>query len=88
MGNHLTEEDVKNRFITPAIDHAGWEKEQYRMEYQFTDGPIIVRGSITDRGKSKKADYLLMSKDSNLPLAIVEAKDGEACLRRRYAASH
>jgi type I restriction enzyme R subunit len=80
MGNHLTEEDVKNRFITPAIDHAGWEKEQYRMEYQFTDGPIIVRGSITDRGKSKKADYLLMSKDSNLPLAIVEAKDGKHVL--------
>ena len=33
----LSEEDIKLRFITPAIENAGWEKEQIRMEYTFTD---------------------------------------------------
>ena len=28
----LTEEDVKYRFITPALEQAGWLKEQIRME--------------------------------------------------------
>jgi len=44
------------------------------MEFPFTDGRVIVRGSITSRGNRKKADYILYYKN-NLPLAIVEAKD-------------
>ena len=27
----LSEEDIKNRYITPALDKAGWEKTHYRM---------------------------------------------------------
>ncbi|MBR6116634.1 MAG: restriction endonuclease subunit S [Paludibacteraceae bacterium] len=46
----LTEEDIKNRYITPAIDQAGWRKDQYRMEYPFTDGRIISAGSEYYRG--------------------------------------
>ena len=34
----LTEEDIKLRLITPAIENAGWKKEQIFMEYFFTDG--------------------------------------------------
>lgn len=71
---HITEEETKHRFITPAIEKSGWEKEQIRMEYQFTDGAIIVQGNNTKRGKNKKADYLL-NHQNNLPLAIVEAKN-------------
>ena len=71
---NLTEEDIKMRYITPAIINSGWDKKQIRLEYSFTAGRIILRGNITARGKQKRADYLLSYK-SNFPLAIVEAKD-------------
>ncbi len=71
----MTEEDIKLQFITPAIEAAGWDRQrQIKMEYNFTDGRVIVRGNVTARGKRKKADYLLYYKP-NLPLAIIEAKD-------------
>ena len=72
--SHLSEEDIKLRYITPAIQNAGWENKQIRMEYAFTAGRIILRGNITARGRKKSADYLLSYKN-NFPLAIVEAKD-------------
>lgn len=73
--SHLSEEDIKARYITPAITDAGWDiKKQIRFEYAFTAGRIILRGNITARGKQKRADYVLFYK-SNFPLAIVEAKD-------------
>lgn len=76
----LSEEDVKNRYITPALEKSGWSKEQMRMEYSircnepFTDGKIIVKGKVATRGKIKKADYLL-NHHNNFPIAIVEAKE-------------
>lgn len=74
---NLSEEDIKMRFITPAIEKAGWNiKTQVRAEYSFTDGRIIVRGNLTARGKRKRADYLLFYKP-NLPIAIIEAKDNK-----------
>lgn len=73
----LSEQDICLRYITPAIENAGWDKmRQIRTEYTFTDGQIIVRGNITTRGKRKRADYLLSYK-SNIPLAVVEAKDNK-----------
>ena len=72
--SEMTEEDIKLRYITPAIE-CKWDKHnQMRMEYSFTDGRVIVRGNTVARGKRKKADYILYYK-RNLPLAIVEAKD-------------
>ena len=71
----LTEEDVKYRYITPAIEKANWKNNQIMMEYSFTDGQIMVRGETVIRGKRKKADYLLLQTGTNKPLAIVEAKD-------------
>ncbi len=76
----LSEEDIKNRYITPAIENSGWTKDQTRMEYtikektEFTDGKIIIKGRKAKRGKRKSADYLLFHRN-NFPLAIVEAKD-------------
>lgn len=79
MGNtgKLSEEDVKLRYITPAIQQAGWRNEQIRMEYFFTDGAVIVRGKSVARGQRKKADYLLSHLAGQMSLAIVEAKDEE-----------
>lgn len=76
----LSEEDIKNRYITPSIEAKGWTKNQTRMEYtikekiEFTDGKIIIKGRKAKRGNRKSADYLLFHKN-NYPLAIVEAKD-------------
>lgn len=75
--SHLSEENIKARYITPTITDAGWDiKKQVRLEYAFTAGRIILRGNITARGKQKRADYVLFYK-SNFPLAIVEAKDNK-----------
>ncbi len=64
----MSEEDVKLKLITPAIEKVGWDKQkQIRMEYNFTDGRVIVRGNVTARGKRKRADYLLYYKP-NIPL--------------------
>lgn len=76
----LSEEDIKNRYITPSIESSGWTKDQTRMEFtimektEFTDGKIIIKGRKAKRGNRKSADYLLFHKN-NYPLAIVEAKD-------------
>ena len=70
----LSEEDIKARYITPAVEQAGWDKKQIRYEYAFTAERIIPRGNVTARGKQKRADYLLFYKP-NFPLAIIEAKD-------------
>ena len=70
----LSEEDIKARYITPAVEQAGWDKKQIRYEYAFTAGRILLRGNVTARGKQKRADYLLFYKP-NFPLAIIEAKD-------------
>lgn len=73
----MSEEDIKMKYITPAIEKAGWDiKTQVRAEYTFTDGRIIVRGNLVDRGRRKRADYLLSYKP-NMPLAIIEAKDNK-----------
>ena len=73
----LSEQDICLRYITPSLEAAGWDKmKQIRAEYTFTDGNVIVRGNVTTRGKQKRADYLLSFK-SNIPLAVVEAKDNK-----------
>jgi len=71
----LSERDICTKFITPALVGAGWDiQKQIREEVTFTDGRIYVRGHLTARGKKKRADYILYHK-TNIPIAIVEAKD-------------
>ncbi len=69
----LSERDICTKFITPAIKKANWKERQIREEVELTKGRIIVKGSSTDRGKPKRADYILSYKP-NIPLAVVEAK--------------
>ena len=75
----LSESDICDRFITPSLVKAGWDQSRWRREYAFTDGRIIVRGKLVARGKQKRADYLLFYK-SNLPIAVIEAKDNNHSL--------
>ncbi|MBQ6510350.1 type I restriction enzyme HsdR N-terminal domain-containing protein [Candidatus Saccharibacteria bacterium] len=74
----LSEEDIKNRYITPALNSAGWNNDEFRMELkvktQFTDGKINLSGNRAHREKPKFADYVLYT-ETNYPIAVVEAKD-------------
>ena len=74
----LSEEDIKNRFITPALNNSGWNNEEFRMELKvkrkITDGKISLAGHRAHREKPKFADYVLYT-ESNYPIAVVEAKD-------------
>ena len=71
----LSERDVCTKFITPAVVAAGWDlQSQIREEVSFTKGRIVVRGKLHNRGKAKRADYVLYARP-NLPIALIEAKD-------------
>lgn len=71
----LSERDICSKFITPAIEQAGWDSvTQIREEFALTNGRIIVRGKAHHRAKNKRADYVLFYKP-NIPIAIIEAKD-------------
>jgi type I restriction enzyme R subunit len=71
----LSERDICTKFISPAIERAGWDMQtQLREEVYITNGRIIVRGRMTKRAPGKRVDYILYYKP-NIPIAIVEAKD-------------
>lgn len=72
----LSEEDIKLRYITPAIIQNGWSVNDITMEtkVKLTDGKINLRGNLVARGKAKYADYVLYYNRAT-PIAIVEAKD-------------
>lgn len=71
----LSERDICTKFITPALQKAGWDiQTQVREEVSFTAGRIIVRGRLHARGKKRRADYVL-SFQKNQPIAVIEAKD-------------
>jgi type I restriction enzyme R subunit len=76
----LSEADICDQFLTPALHRAGWEPAaQIRREYFFTDGQVLVRGKLAVRGERCFADYLL-SHRPGFPLAVVEAKDNRHAL--------
>ncbi|MCB9211598.1 MAG: DEAD/DEAH box helicase family protein [Ignavibacteriales bacterium] len=73
----LSETDICDIYITPAIRRSGWDQiRQIRREVTLTPGPIIVRGNMSARNKKKKkfADYVLYW-EPEVPVAVVEAKD-------------
>lgn len=72
----LSEIDICDLFITPAIKASGWDPlKQIRREVTLAPGPVIVRGNMSSRNKKKKkfADYVL-SWEPGVPVAVVEAK--------------
>lgn len=73
----LSEIDICDLYITPAIKNAGWDPfKQIRREVTLTPGPVIVRGELSARNKKKKkfADYIL-SWEPGTQVAVIEAKD-------------
>jgi type I restriction enzyme R subunit len=80
----LSERDIENIFITPAIVKAGWDlHSQIRQNVTLTPGPVIVRGEMSARNKKKKkfADYVLSWK-LGARVAVIESKDNN------YTVSH
>lgn len=73
----LSEQDIRTKYVTPAIEEAGWDKmRHFREEYTFTAGRVVVKGKVVDRGEQHRVDYLLYCEDMpEFPLAVVEAKD-------------
>ena len=69
----MTEEDIKLRYITPAIT-SKWPVGKVTMETRITDGKINLKGNFVFREKPKRADYILYL-NANNPVAVVEAKD-------------
>ncbi len=75
----LSEIDICDLCITPALKDAGWDQiKQIRREVTLTPGPVIVRGNMSSRNKKKKkfADYVLYW-EPGVPVAIIEAKDNK-----------
>ena len=71
----LSERDIITKYILPAIEQSGWNKQtQIREEVTFTAGRIFVKGKLTNRGQKKRADIIIYYKP-NIPVADVEAKD-------------
>jgi type I restriction enzyme R subunit len=76
----LSERDICSKFITPALQGAGWDlATQIREEYDISPGRIIVRGKLVSRGRPRRADYVLSYKQ-DLPIAVIEAKDNSHAL--------
>ncbi|MCB1778214.1 MAG: DEAD/DEAH box helicase family protein, partial [Candidatus Competibacteraceae bacterium] len=76
----LSERDICTKFITPAIQQAGWQPHQLREEVTLTAGRVMVRGTLAARisnsqikGGPKRADYVLYTRPG-IPIAVVEAK--------------
>lgn len=70
----MNEATTRRELIDPKLTECGWGQNvtigsHVVAEYVFTDGRLIGSGQ---RGKTKKADYILVYK--NQKLAIVEAK--------------
>ena len=79
----MSERSIITQYIIPAIEKSGWDKKQIAEEVTFTDGKIIVRKKLVSRGTKKRADIILSYKSNttNIPLAIIEAKDNKHTIR-------
>ncbi len=75
----LSESDVCDKFIRPAIEAAGWDGMlQIYREFPLRAGRVVVRGRKARRDVTTvlRADYALFLKPG-IPLAVIEAKDNQ-----------
>ena len=78
--HELTEDDVRSKFITPALQKKGWNLYSLeglglvRENFLVTKGKLVIEGNITNREPEGRADYVLFYK-SNIPIAVIEAKN-------------
>ena len=72
----LSESDISDKFIRPAIVQAGWHTlDQIYAQYPLRAGRVVVRGKTARRDQSTVlfADFVVFLKP-NIPLAVIEAK--------------
>ena len=69
----ITEADTCRKYVLPGLYGAGWSDDQINEQKTFTDGKISVIGDKVQRGKHKRADYILRI-SRNFPIAVIEAK--------------
>jgi len=50
----FSERDICTKFITAAIEQAGWLQAQFRKEVKLTDGFVMVRGNFATRIKDSE----------------------------------
>lgn len=63
-------------YVVPLLRAAGWESDadpRFTEQDTFTDGRIIVTGTIAKRRPGKRADYRLRY-TRDFTIAVVEAK--------------
>jgi type I restriction enzyme, R subunit len=74
--NSLSESDISDKYIRPAIVKAGWHTlDQIYAQYPLRAGRVVVRGKTARRDQSTVlfADFVVFLKP-NIPLAVIEAK--------------
>lgn len=72
----LSESDISDKYIRPAIVNAGWHTlDQIYAQYPLRAGRVVVRGKTAKRDQSTVlfADFVVFLKP-NIPLAVIEAK--------------
>jgi len=55
MKNELSERDICTKYITPALDRAGWALNQFREEVDLTTGRVVFHGEIAHRVTNREA---------------------------------
>lgn len=72
----FTEADTCRKYVTPAIQQAGWGTAPHAIgeQHAITAGRIFVVGGKTRRAKLRRADYILYF-NRDFPIAVVEAKE-------------
>lgn len=78
----LSESDICDKYIRPAIERAGWNGiDQIYREYPLRAGRMVVRGRRVGRDATTvlRGDCALFYK-LNIPLAVVEAKDNRQAI--------
>ncbi len=74
--NNLSESDISDKFVRPAMVQAGWHTlDQIYAQYPLRAGRVVVRGKTARRDDKTvlRADFVLFLKP-NIPLAVVEVK--------------
>ena len=62
--HNLSERDIVTKFIIPAIEESGWNKQtQLREEVSFTNGRIFVRTGSAVRIEVVKIKQIERKKD-------------------------
>lgn len=86
----MNEDETCRAFVLPALDQAGWAKDQIRPQFHINNGKLTATPKRHSRGDALIADYVL-EYAPDVPIGVIEAKrwrvDADAGVEqaRRYA---